>query len=429
MDRYPSITHYKKHKYSHSTPNHSTAQGKNKEAISFMMSDEGKNLYARIEQLGGNPVKIQKEYKDIINPSLLLFCITQYHLRKKGLEKWSYAEDMIFTETGLQQATSESISKHKAQKVSGGERVLIGCTGIGGEAIEIARKNTHITAVEMNPAVLAIAEHNVEHVTSVADSIEYFAEELISFLQKTTQTWDTAFIDPDRRINNTRKINIESYSPAFSELAPLLQKKTKQFFIKVAPALDYHTLWKEGYSIECIQEGNTVKELLIGNGVSQQRIATLIQNGNTYSYTADRSLPVVLSDPTTSYRYLYEPAGCIMRTELVGNIAKEHELYGLHKDSALLYSQKLISSRYSSFFTGYVIQAVLPFHVKNLRAYLREHKLERCIIKKRFFPIEPHEIRKQLKIKEGGDTILYFTTTHNEQRICVVCKRIPEERE
>ncbi len=429
MDKYPSIAYYKKHKYSHSTSNISIPQAKNGDSLDFLMSEEGQQIYATVEQLEGNPVKIQKQYKDKVDPSHLAFCITQYYLRKKGLEKWTYAEQMIFTERGLQQATSERISAYKSERVKKNDQVLIGCAGIGGEVIEIARTGAEITAVELDPELLNVAEHNVSTVTSSQSHTTYRAEELIHYLSKTDTLWDIAFVDPDRRIDNKRKINIESYSPAFSELAPLLREKTKKFFVKVAPALEYTELWNAGYSIECIQEEGTVKELLIGYGVPHTRKATLITENAVFIYETETPVVIPLSEGTTDFSYLYEPAGCILRAGLVGNIAEESELCGLHPDNSLLYSNKPLPEEKKAFFTEFEIITILPFHIKNIRHFLREQGYEKCIIKKRFFPMEPHEIRKHLKIKEGGDTILYFTTGLGDRRICIVCKRISQRSE
>lgn len=421
IDRYSNMTDLKKSNQTHSTPSKLTPQAKSEQHIAFFHEPAGETMWNTIEKYKGNPIPLSKLYKTPAEKEVLYFGISQYHLRQKAKEKWSYADTMWFTEQGMQQATSETISKYKAGKVTNKDIVLIGCSGIGGEAIELAKVSSHVTAVEMDSEVMAVGKANI-----VNQNVTFICDDLITFLGHTKEQWDVAFVDPDRRTNNRRQVDVESYSPAFSKLLPLLKEKTKRFYIKVAPAIRYESLWNEGYGIECIQEGNVMKEVVVFFGEPQTRKATVLENGHAYSYEKMASLSVEVQKPARGegILFLHEPIACILRAELVGNIAEETRCFGVHPKSAILWSTSLIPSGLEIFFTSFRIETILAFHPKNIRKFLKEKGIEKCVIKKRFFPMEPDSIRKTLKIKEGGETILYFTTFEREERVCIVCTRL-----
>ena len=47
--------------------------------------------------------------------------------------------------------------------------------------------------------------------------------------------------------------------------------------------------------------------------------------------------------------------------------------------------------------------------------------IEAAMITCRNFPMKPEELRKRLKIKDGGTHHIYATTTYDNQRLLILC--------
>ena len=89
--------------------------------------------------------------------------VTQSKLRKRSLEKFSIGSEMFFTETGLQQATDETIASFKAHQIKQ-QFPQVGhvtdlCCGIGGDLMALAQC-FDVTGVDMDPVAAWLAGYN-----------------------------------------------------------------------------------------------------------------------------------------------------------------------------------------------------------------------------------------------------------------------------
>ncbi len=78
-------------------------------------------------------------------------------------------------------------------RAQGLHHVLDACCGAGGNAIGFARAGCHVTALERDPARLAMAEHNAR-IYDVADRIHFIEGDATQLLA--TEEADLLFIDP-----------------------------------------------------------------------------------------------------------------------------------------------------------------------------------------------------------------------------------------
>ena len=67
------------------------------------------------------------------------------------------------------------------------------------------------------------------------------------------------------------------------------------------------------------------------------------------------------------------------------------------------------------------IECVTTMNKKELKKAL--DGIDRANISVRNFPLSPEQLRKRLKIKDGGDVYLFATTDENDEHIIYVCKR------
>src|SRR5690606_7162841 len=115
--------------------------------------------------------------------------------------------------------------------------------------------------------------------------------------------------------------------------------------------------------------------------------------------------------------YLYEPNAAIMKSGLADALGEEFDLLKLHPNSQLFTSEKLLN------FPGrrFHILERLPYSRKKLKKALN---FDQAHIATRNFPESVASLRKQLKLKDGGEHYLFFTTTGRDEKVVLICKKI-----
>ena len=69
-----------------------------------------------------------------------------------------------------------------------------------------------------------------------------------------------------------------------------------------------------------------------------------------------------------------------------------------------------------------MVEAVSGFGKKELKSFLQG--IDKANLTIRNFPSSVAELRKRLKLKEGGDIYLFATTLADESKVLIKCSRI-----
>lgn len=352
-------------------------------------------------------------------------------LRKKATGKFSEASNMLFTRRGLEQSTGENIAKYKASQTLSGGNILVLCGGIGGEALALAKHAKEVTVVDADPLMTFIGTYNAsvyglsEHMRFVTEKAEHFLTTLGE------RRFDAIYIDPDRRDEQTRHISIADYHPNILEIMYELLTHSPHVFCKISPRIRREELEKLPHliSYEFIQEDQDLKECFLHfmkEPTKTISIATKITEGEIVQISSgeNASFKKCIHSSLEMQQFLYEPDAALLRATLVEKCAENISGMFLSEKGALL-TTKEINDFGKTWGTYFEVVEVLPFHAATIKEYLKKKNIRHIIIKKRYFPLEPHEMRKMLKIQEGGEDILYCTTLA-DTKVVIHCKR--EER-
>ena len=171
--------------------------------------------------------------------------------------------------------------------------------------------------------------------------------------------------------------------------------------------------------IHIIAINNEVKELLFlleKDYEESIKIKTInLQKGifQNFDFDFNKNPTSKYSEPLT---YLYEPNAAILKSGGFHQISKQLNVYKLHQHSHLYTSEKPIDFPGRSF----KIESVLSYDKKKLAKLLPEKKAN---ITTRNFSKTVAQIRKETKIKEGGNIYIFFTTDLNNRQKLVICKK------
>ena len=341
---------------------------------------------------------------------------------EKKLPSWFNAKNIYYPpKVSIEQTSSETAANYKASLVSG-KRLLDLTGGFGVDSFYFSSSFNTIDHCEIDTNLSKIAAHNFEQLNK--KNIICLAENGLEYLKKSTEIFDVIYVDPSRRNDVKEKVFLlKDCEPNIPENIDLLFKKTKTILLKNSPILDITSAINElkfVKEIHVVAINNDVKELLyiLEKGYCKE---ILIKTINFTKNNAQKFHFNYHKKPVSSYQepleYLYEPNAAVLKSGAFHEISTQLNIFKLHQHSHLYTSKKRIE------FPGreFKIIAVLPYDKKQILKLLPNKKAN---ITTRNFHKTVAQIRKELKIKDGGDSFLFFTTNIHNKFICMYCKKL-----
>ena len=234
------------------------------------------------------------------------------------------------------------------------------------------------------------------------------------------------FIDPARRDDAGNKVvSLQDCTPDVTQLQDEMLEKADFIIIKLSPMLDWHRAvseLKHVREVHIVSTGNECKELLLVLSSKSEENASLkvycVNDNQVMSYPEDDDSVVSIASDASSIAYLYEPNTSLMKAGCFGVISSQYGAKMLAKNSHLFVSQEPISD-----FPGrsFRIKAVSSFNKKELKRHLSG--ITKANIATRNFPLSVAELRKRLKLKDGGETYIFATTLSDESHVLVITEK------
>ena len=267
-----------------------------------------------------------------------------------------------------------------------------------------------------------IANHNFNLLQ--AKNIETYCNDSSIALLELKQNFDWIYIDPSRRNDAKGKVfMLKDCLPNVPENLNGYFIYTNNILIKTAPILDISAGLSELENVKeihIVAVNNEVKELLWilekDCNESPKIKCANIKNEHTEFFEFDLNKIETICDFSLPQKFLYEPNAAILKSGAFDFIGNRYKLNKLHQHSHLYTSNDLIE------FPGRIfkIETILDYSKNEMKSYLLNSKAN---ITTRNFPEKVEEIRKKWKIKEGGDTYIFFTTNIDNRKIVIICSK------
>jgi hypothetical protein len=368
------------------------------EALAAAMSEEDPESLAAASRLRAG-----------YGPELAAAALTQATLRRQAKAKFGdTAAQMFFTRAGLEQATRPEVADHHASRFiqAGVHRVIdLGC-GIGSDSLAFARAGLEVVSVDVDPVTAAVAQANLAALAEVicADA-DKVAEQLIT-------PGVGVFCDPARRNDRGRLWRVEEFEPRWSTVLWLLDG-TRTAGVKLGPALP-HALIPESVEAEWITDHGETVEVGLWSGpgsIPGQHSVLIMPNARL----------VVATAPPLSVRdlggYVYEPAGAVIRAGAIAELGAQLGAGLLDPRVAYLTNDRPCSTPFAAAFE---VRQRLPFHLKALRAWMRQAQVGVLEIKKRGIDVDPAELRRRLRLAGPKSATIVISRTPNGALAAVV---------
>ena len=362
----------------------------------------------------------------------LPFALQQIEGRQKAREKLPehYALDEILypATLSLEQCSPAATAHYKANLVAG-DSIADLSGGFGVDTFAFARHFQRCQYVEPQMELCDIARHNAK----------VFGLHNITFLQGTMEERlgeigmvDWLYIDPSRRDTHGRRVvALEECTPDLTQWLDKLRAHTRKgLLIKLSPLIDITRALRQlpgTRTVHTVAVNGECKEILFlldtDNPCSPESVsctAVNIQREKTHSFTFTQeeeanTQPKLTGEPC---KYIYEPNAAILKAGAFKCIASRFDLLKLHPHSHLYTHDKLIPD-----FPGrtFMVEQTIPFN-KNARKEVAK-KAGKANVSVRNFPLTAEELKKNLKVKDGGDIYIWGTTLSGGGKALLLCRK------
>ena len=367
---------------------------------------------------------------------------------RKKLPSWTEVEGVVYPpHLNMEQCSSEQTARYKSQIAGKGESMVDLTGGFGVDFYWMSQGFSQRTYVEQNELLCAIAQENFRRLgrsccVCCCDTATYLTE---------MPHVSLAFLDPARRNEHGgRTYSIEDCTPNILEVLPLLVQKADRILFKLSPMLD----WRKAVSdlekaspngafkvaeVHIVSVDNECKELLLlldkeqtdglrvvcVNGASS---FTFLPSVGMFSSQAGNNLFPVWeyltdSDLADSPLNLYEPNASIMKAGCFAELEAQFPVQQISVNSHLFLSSDEIND-----FPGrkFKILSISSMNKQEIKKKFSESlvSMESANIAVRNFPMSAEQLRKKLKLKDGGDTYIFATTLASGEHKLFFCRKI-----
>ena len=411
-----------------------------------------RNLNADIRQLA-----LQGSKDSEVDLPLALRQIAGRQTARRKLPSWAALDGLLFPpHLNMEQCSSEQTARYKADicrrllethhdspfthheppvtlHPSPFTNLVDLTGGFGVDFSWMSKAFDEATYVERDSELFAISSHNFGLVNFV-NSVKTLNMDGIDYLHRLSHA-TVIFLDPARRDDKgARTYGIADCTPNVLEIKDELLQKSDFLILKLSPMLD----WRKAISdlgeqyvheVHIISVQNECKELLLVLSASQPAppyalfTINLLSDGTSQQFqvpspTSLHQSPVTLhQSPVTLHQYLYEPNASIMKAGCFQELAQHYSVQPLAPNSHLFVSEQPIAD-----FPGrsFQISAISSMNKKELKTVLSD--IHSANITTRNFPLSVADLRKKLKLADGGNVYIFATTLANNQHVLIVCR-------
>jgi hypothetical protein len=373
------------------------------DALAALRTPEGSSALTAAAVAGDDPLAAATALRTAgIAPDLAAAALTQAELRVRASGKFGAdATRMWFTRAGLEQATRARVATRRARRLAAAgvtHVVDLGC-GIGSDTIAFARAGLRVTAVDADATTAAVAAANIS--TLGLDGLVAVRHATAESVDLTAA--DAAFCDPARRRAAGRIFNPNAYSPPWTFVTSLVEN-VPTTVLKVAPGID-HARVPAGAEAEWVSVDGDVVEATLWCGP----LASVARRASLLAGSAEATLVgsgTVVAAVGSIGGYVYDPDGAVVRSHLVAEFASLVDGRLGDPSIAYVYADVLVATPFGRCFE---VHDVMPFSLKRLRSSLRDRGIGRLTIKKRGSPLEPSQLRRDLKLHGTAELTIILT--------------------
>ncbi len=365
---------------------------------------------------------------DDVRPAFVAQQISGRQIAARKIPSWVDVDGIVFPQhLSMEQCSSELTARYKAELVDGDE--LVDLTGGFGVDFAFMAKRFHkATHVEMNADLSAIAAHNMpllglpEAKVVCSDGVQYL-ESLVGKARVST-----VFLDPARRDRNGRKtVLLSDCQPDVTRLVDKLLAVADSVLLKLSPMLDISDAIQRtkayAESLHVVAVAGECKELVLllknePKPLTITAVNLLSDSRQTFTFSPSEEENARVEFAAEPLAYLYEPNAAVLKSGAFRAVAERCGVMKIQQNSHLYTSERLVPD-----FPGRIFKVEGFEQMSKSLGKTLLSGVGAANISTRNFPISADEIRKRLKLKDGGNVYLLATTLLDGRKVIIRCSK------
>ena len=402
--------------------------------------------------------------------------IKGWQTARRKLPTWAACDGIVYPpHLSMEQCSSEPTAQYKlnlamewARRVDHASSMTDLTGGFGVDFSFTSCAFASATYVERNAQLCHMVEHNLPLLG--IDNAKVVCADAVDYLS-TLDMQTMIFLDPARRDQHGAKtVMLADCTPDVVQLLPQLLKKSRFTMLKLSPMLDWHKAVEDLQGtvreVHIVSVGGECKELLLvlseemeselkvfcadleaGGGFGEAGLSSGSSSSSCSSCSSGSSCSSLSSEPsspshpstpslsaslfvytpgslrpapnsklkTQNSKFLHEPNASIMKAGCFDELAAAYGVSPVSRNSHLFLSAEPVDG-----FPGrsFSIERVTTLNKRELRQALAG--IEKANIATRNFPLSVAELRKRLKLKDGGDVYIFATTTAEDEHLLLI---------
>ena len=405
--------------------------------------------------------------------------IKGWQTARRKLPTWAACDGIVYPpHLSMEQCSSEPTAQYKLNlamewscriessefRVESSSRMTDLTGGFGVDFSFTSCAFASATYVERNAQLCHMVEHNLPLLG--IDNAKVVCADAVDYLS-TLDMQTMIFLDPARRDQHGAKtVMLADCTPDVVQLLPQLLKKSRFTMLKLSPMLDWHKAVEDLQGtvreVHIVSVGGECKELLLvlseeieselkvfcadleaGGGSGEAGLSggsSGSSSSSCSSFSSEPSSHRTPSSPSASShaslfvyapgsscpapnsklkiqnsKFLHEPNASIMKAGCFDELAAAYGVSPVSRNSHLFLSAEPVDG-----FPGrsFSVERVTTLNKRELRQALAG--IEKANIATRNFPLSVAELRKRLKLKDGGDVYIFATTTAEDEHLLLI---------
>lgn len=393
------------------------------------MTETEKKLIEKFKDSDVSDIALKLKDTQDVDKNFVLRQIAGSQTVRKKMPLWSENPEIIFpAHLPLEQCSSfltASYKKEVAEKILQNFDSMADLTGGFGIDFFVLSENFNSALyIERNTELFETVKHNFKIFNR--GNAAFLNADGVEFLKETKQKFNLLFIDPARRNSEGKKtVKIQDCEPNIIDFQNIILGKADFAMIKLSPMLDISDCIKKLKNIREIHIAaleNECKEVLIilQKGCSNEPEIFTANDSDRFSFFLSQEQNTeakFFESGSFEHKFLFEPDAAVMKAGAFKILTQKFPVRKLHPSSHLYISESEICG-----FPGRMFLIKKAANVKDFTGY-------KANLSVRNFPQKAEELKKKLKIKDGGNVFLFATTLLSGKKVIIEAEKITRNAE